>query len=172
MEQKKVITVSTTVNAPIQKVWDYWTKPEHITKWNSASPDWHTPTSTNDLRVGRKFTSRMEARDGSMGFDFWGIYDIVDEHKKIEYTLGDDRKVSIAFSTDDNTTTVTESFEAEATNPIEMQQGGWQALQKAANAAFFLCIILSSYLANTFFNRSVTLAAGSLRIFCSSNPIL
>ena len=126
--KKTVITVETTVNAPVQKVWDYWTKPEHITQWSFASPEWHTPRAENDLRPGGKFSSRMEAKDGSMGFDFGGVYDAVKNLEYIEYTLGDDRKVKVYFTANGNSTKVVESFEAEDQNPIEMQKGGWQAI--------------------------------------------
>lgn len=126
--EKTIITVATTVNAPVQKVWEYWTNPEHITKWNSASDDWHTPSATNDLKVGGRFTARMEAKDGSMGFDFGGVYDAIRENEYIEYTLGDDRKVKISFTPVDNGTKVSESFEAETTNSAEMQKTGWQAI--------------------------------------------
>lgn len=125
---KTTITVSTIVNAPVATVWEAWSSPEHIMKWNSASPDWHTPKAENDLRKGGKFSSRMEARDGSFGFDFGGVYDEVKEHELIEYTMGDGRKVSITFAAAGNTTTVTETFDAEETNPVEMQRGGWQAI--------------------------------------------
>lgn len=127
MEATKV-TVQSNVNAPIEKVWDYWNAPEHITKWNSASPDWHTPKSENDLRVGGRFTSRMEAKDGSFGFDFGGTYDEVIPHEKISYTMDDGRKTDIIFTNEGGQTKVVETFDAEATNPIEMQQGGWQAI--------------------------------------------
>ncbi|HJT74137.1 MAG TPA: SRPBCC family protein [Chitinophaga sp.] len=126
--EKTILTVAATVNAPVEKVWKTWNTPEDIMKWNSASDDWHTPSSTNDLRPGGKFTARMEAKDGSWGFDFAGIYDAVEEYKLIEYTMGDNRKVKIVFEANGNTTTVTESFEAELENPIEMQQEGWQAI--------------------------------------------
>ena len=125
-QEKTVITVANTINAPVSKVWEYWTKPEHITKWSNASDEWHTPRAENDLCAGGSFLSRMEARDGSMGFDFGGVYDVVTPEKYIEYTLGDDRKVKISFDADGDTTNVTESFEAEGTNPLEMQRGGWQ----------------------------------------------
>jgi uncharacterized protein YndB with AHSA1/START domain len=127
-QDKTIITVENTINAPVEKVWEYWSKPEHITKWSNASDDWHTPRAENDLRAGGSFSSRMEAKDGSMGFDFGGVYDEVREHAYIEYTLGDSRKVKITFSSNRDTTHVTESFEAEGTNPIEMQRGGWQAI--------------------------------------------
>ena len=127
-QTKTVLTVESTINASIEKVWENWNKPEHITKWCAASGDWHTPRAENDLRVGGKFSSRMEAKDGSMGFDFGGVYDDVKQNEYIEYTIGDGRKVKIHFSPLGNQTKVTESFEAEETNPIEMQQGGWQAI--------------------------------------------
>jgi uncharacterized protein YndB with AHSA1/START domain len=125
---KTVITVQTTVNLPVEKVWESWTKPEHIIKWNSASEDWHTPKAENDLRVGGSFSSRMEARDGSFGFDFGGVYDDVKTHEIIAYTLGDGRKVKITFESNDQGTTVTESFDAENENPEEMQKKGWQSI--------------------------------------------
>lgn len=125
---KTVITVAVAIKAPISKVWEYWTKPEHITRWNAASDDWHTHFAENDLREGGRFTSRMEAKDGSFGFDFGGVYDKVTEHKLIEYTLGDGRKVVVNFSEDEAISHVTESFEAEQTHTLEMQQGGWQAI--------------------------------------------
>ena len=127
-QNKTVITVESTINAPVEKVWEYWTKPEHITKWNNASDDWHSPRAENDLRVGGKFMARMEAKDGSMGFDFSGVYDAVTDHEYIEYTMGDGRKVTVNFSGEGNTTKVVESFEAEDTNAVEMQKGGWQSI--------------------------------------------
>jgi uncharacterized protein YndB with AHSA1/START domain len=128
MNERKVITVSAQVNAPVQKVWDYWTNPNHITKWSFATDDWHVPHAHNDLKVGGKFNSRMEAKDGSFGFDFEGVYDQVIPFQYIEYTLGDSRKVNIKFTSDGNTTTIEESFEAESENPLEMQQMGWQMI--------------------------------------------
>lgn len=125
---KQVITVSTTVNAEIETVWNFWTEPEHIKRWNHASEDWHTTVSENDLRVGGTFKSRMEAKDGSIGFDFGGIYDEVILYEIIGYILGDGRKVKINFITQDKTTKVIETFEAEELNAIEMQQAGWQAI--------------------------------------------
>jgi len=125
---KTSITIQNTVNAAVEKVWGYWTKPEHITKWNNASDDWHTPRAENDLRVGGKFSSRMEARDGSMGFDFWGVYDQVKTNELIAYTMGDGRKAEIIFSTEGNATKLVVTFEAETENSIELQRGGWQAI--------------------------------------------
>lgn len=127
-QETTIITVENTINAPVEKVWEFWSKPEHITKWCSASDDWHTPRAENDLRTGGKFLSRMEAKDGSFGFDFGGVYDEVRNNEYIEYTMGDGRKVKITFSANGNTTKVVESFDAESTNPVEMQRGGWQAI--------------------------------------------
>ena len=123
-----IITVSAIVKASVKKVWQYWTEPQHIMQWNNASDDWHTPKAENDLREGGTFSTRMEAKDGSFGFDFGGVYDKIKEHELIEYTIGDGRKVKIVFSTNGNETTVVESFEAETENSIELQQGGWQAI--------------------------------------------
>ena len=125
---KTVITVETIVNAPVQKAWKTFTEPDHITKWSFASDDWHTPWSKNDLRPGGQFSSRMEAKDGSMGFEFGGTYDAVTENEYIEYTMGDGRKVKVIFTPEGNGTRITESFDAEETNPVEMQRGGWQAI--------------------------------------------
>jgi uncharacterized protein YndB with AHSA1/START domain len=125
---KTQITVESTIKAPVEKTWNYWTAPEHITKWNAASDDWHTPRAENDLREGGKFSARMEARDGSMGFDFGGVYDEVKEHQRIAYTLGDDRKVVVNFTANGNETKVVETFEAETTNSVELQRSGWQAI--------------------------------------------
>lgn len=122
------ITVEATVNAPIQKAWDYWTKPEHIMKWNFASDDWQCPKAENDIRTGGKFMSRMEAKDGSFGFDFEGVYDEVKPLELISYSMSDGRKVNIHFSSEGNQTTVKESFDAESENSAEMQKAGWQAI--------------------------------------------
>lgn len=124
----KMITVETVIKSPVAAVWQYWTLPEHVTKWSNASDDWHTPHAENDLRVGGKFLSRMEAKDGSMGFDFWGTYDAVKQHELIEYTMGDGRKVKIVFSDLGHETKVTETFEPENENSLEMQRGGWQSI--------------------------------------------
>src|SRR5690606_26745515 len=105
--KKTKITAEATINAPVEKVWKLWTDPRHIVKWNNASDDWHTPKAENDLRVGGKFSSRMEAKDGSMGFDFSGEYQVVDIHKRIEYFREDGREVTIKFTSKGNETTVT-----------------------------------------------------------------
>jgi uncharacterized protein YndB with AHSA1/START domain len=122
------ITVENTVNAPVEKVWEFWNEPKHITQWANASDDWHTTRAENDLRVGGNFVSRMEARDGSFGFDFGGTYDEVKTNQLIAYTLGDGRKVKIIFTASGNVTKIVETFEAEETNSIEMQKVGWQAI--------------------------------------------
>lgn len=122
------ITVEAIIHVPVEKVWAYWTEPDHITKWSNASDDWHTPYAENDVRAGGKFVTRMEAKDGSFGFDFGGIYDEVRVHEFISYTLGDGRKVEITFIPQENDTKVIEVFEPETSNPIEMQQEGWQAI--------------------------------------------
>jgi uncharacterized protein YndB with AHSA1/START domain len=127
-KQRTRITVETTVKAPIEKVWDCFTQPEHITKWNNASDDWHTPSASNDLRVGGNFVYRMEAKDGSFGFDFGGVYESVDQNEYIEYTIGDGRNVKVNFFAQGDKTNVVETFEAEDTHSIEMQKGGWQAI--------------------------------------------
>jgi len=125
---KNAITIETTVNAPMDKVWNYWNEPTHITKWCAASPEWHAPAAENDLMAGGKFTTTMAAKDGSMSFDFWGIYDQVKIDELIEYTMGDGRKAQIVFSKSVDATKIFESFEPESENPRELQQGGWQAI--------------------------------------------
>lgn len=127
-KEKTIITVENTVNVPVEKVWEYWTRPEHITQWNYASNDWCTPWVKADFREGGKFVARMEAKDGSAGFDFGGEYNILRTNEYIEYTIGDGRKVKVTFAPINNATKVTETFEAENTNPIDMQRTGWQAI--------------------------------------------
>ena len=122
------ITVSTVVAVPRQKAWVLFTEPEHVTQWNSASPDWHTPRAENDLRVGGKFVSRMEARDASAGFDFEGTYTEVVPEERYAYTMADGRKAVVTFADDAGGTRVTETFDPENENPIEMQRDGWQAI--------------------------------------------
>jgi uncharacterized protein YndB with AHSA1/START domain len=122
------ITVQTTVNAPIKKVWEFWSKPEHITKWCNASDDWHVPYADNDLRKDGKFKTTMAAKDGSFSFDFAGAYTQVVDHSLIEYAIADGRKVKIVFTGEGDSTKVVESFEPESVNSIEMQQSGWQSI--------------------------------------------
>jgi len=122
------ITVETTVNAPVEKVWKSWNDPQHIKNWCAATEDWHAPKAENDLRTGGTFSTRMEAKDGSFGFDFGGVYDNVKKNELIEYTMGDGRQVHVTFSPAGDQTKIVETFDAEATNPVEMQRGGWQAI--------------------------------------------
>ena len=126
--EKTMITIEADVNAPVEKVWNYWTSPEHIVRWNNASDDWHTPRAENDLVAGGKFSSRMESKDGTMGFDFEGHYTEVEKHKLIAYTLGDGRTVSIQFEDRGGKTFIRETFEAENTHPADFQKKGWQAI--------------------------------------------
>ena len=124
----KVITVQTVIKAPVKKVWRLWSEPNHIINWCSASDDWHTPRAENDLRADGKFLTRMEAGDGSSGFDFTGKYNRVELYKQINYVIDDGRKVQILFDENNNETTVRESFEAEIINSVEAQKKGWQAI--------------------------------------------
>jgi uncharacterized protein YndB with AHSA1/START domain len=126
--EKTTITVETTVSAPVEKVWKNWSEPKHITQWSHPSDDWHTPYAENDLKTGGTFKSTMAAKDGSMSFDFEGVYSNVDNHKEMAYTIADGRKVKVVFTTQDGKTKVTETFEAEGENPVEMQRAGWQAI--------------------------------------------
>lgn len=125
MEQ---IAISAQVKAPAVKVWELWTSPEHITKWNAASGDWHTPRAENDLRVGGRFLSRMEAKDGSFGFDFTGTYDEVEPLKRIAYTMDDGRRAIIDFNENEGVIEIITVFDAETQNSIDMQRAGWQAI--------------------------------------------
>jgi len=122
------ITVETPVHAPIARVWDTWNDPEDIVRWNSAQDDWHTTRSTVDLREGGRFLSRMEAKDGSMGFDFEGTYTRIVPHETIEYRMGDGREVAVEFIQQDGRVLVRTTFDAESENPPEMQREGWQAI--------------------------------------------
>ncbi len=122
------ITVSALVNKPVADVWNTWTDPKHIMQWNAATDDWHCPNAENDLRTGGKFSSTMAARDGSFSFDFEGVYDDVQTHKRIAYTMADGRTCEILFTEENGGTRVAESFDAESQNPVEMQRGGWQAI--------------------------------------------
>jgi uncharacterized protein YndB with AHSA1/START domain len=125
---KSTISVQTKINTPIDMVWKYWTTPEDIVKWNNASDDWHTTRAENDLQAGGKFNYRMEARDGSMGFDFGGVYEKVIINKQIEYSTDDGRKVKIVFSILESKSEIVETFEAENTHSIEIQRNGWQSI--------------------------------------------
>lgn len=123
------ITIETTVHAPIEKVWEYWTAPEHITGWAFASDEWEAPSAENDVREGGRFRTTMAAKDKSAGFDFTGTYTKVEEPTLIEYTIDDGRAVSTRFErVGDGTTKITQSFEAESENPRDFQQAGWQSI--------------------------------------------
>jgi uncharacterized protein YndB with AHSA1/START domain len=121
------ITVETVIKAPVSKVWSAYTTPDDIKQWNTASEDWHTTKSSVDLRVGGPFTSRMEAKDGSFGFDFAGTYTKIVPNKLIEYSFGD-RTGTVEFITHPNGISVRVTFDAEAQNPVEQQRQGWQAI--------------------------------------------
>jgi uncharacterized protein YndB with AHSA1/START domain len=122
------ITVETVVNAKLNNVWNAWNSPAEIKKWNSAQEDWHTTRSTVDLREGGKFLSRMEAKDGSAGFDFEGTFTRIVPHKTIEYRMDDGREVTVEFVDRNGGVLVKETFDAETENPPELQRTGWQAI--------------------------------------------
>lgn len=122
------ITIQAEVSAPVEKVWEYWISPEHITNWNKASDDWHSPAAENDLRDGGIFLIRMEARDGSAGFDFKGKYTKVNPLSEIAYEIEDGRKVRVLFDEKGSHTRVTEIFEPENENSLELQRAGWQSI--------------------------------------------
>lgn len=127
MSTPKTITVQTVVHAPLEKVWETWTKPEHITQWAFATDDWEAPHAENDLRTGGRFKTVMSAKDKSFAFDFTGSYTQVQDKRLIEYTIDDGRKVSISFTEVPEGVKITQTFEAENTNSEEKQRGGWQA---------------------------------------------
>nr|WP_029034577.1 SRPBCC family protein [Salinimicrobium terrae] len=127
-QENQKISVKTEINAPADKVWKYWTEPKHITQWNFANSDWHSPAAKNDLKENGKFSYRMEAKDGSHGFDFEGVYNKVEPYKKISYTLSDGRKTHVYFSKKGNSTIIEETFDADKSHSAEMQRNGWQAI--------------------------------------------
>lgn len=122
------ITIETTIEAPLPLVWETWNSPEDIKRWNSAHEDWHTTESSVDLREGGSFRSRMEAKDGSVGFDFGGEYTRVERHERIDYRMSDGREVEVEFRRTESGVHVRETFDAETENPPEMQRDGWQAI--------------------------------------------
>ncbi|MEP7266656.1 MAG: SRPBCC family protein [Saprospiraceae bacterium] len=122
------IKLTAIVHADSKKAWNYYTLPEHITKWNFASPDWYCPSATNDMKVGGKYKARMEAKDGSFGFDFEAIYNEIVPGQRFKYTLPDGRKVSVNFIETGDKTTVQIVFDPEDQNPLELQKNGWQAI--------------------------------------------
>ncbi len=123
-----MITVSVKIDASVEKVWNYFTQPEHIVNWNFANDDWHSPSAENDLTVNGLFKYNMAAKDGSFSFDFWGNYTQIETHKTIAYTMGDGRKAILHFTENNNETEIVEMFDPESQNPEEMQQMGWQAI--------------------------------------------
>lgn len=125
---KSTITIHATVNADIKKAWDHYTDPAHIKKWNFADPSWHCPSASNDLRVGGKYSARMEAKDGSFGFDFEATYIEIVDGKKFIYIIPDGRQVTVDFSSNEGKTDVTVTFDAEEQNSIERQRNGWQSI--------------------------------------------
>ncbi|MCU0368823.1 MAG: SRPBCC domain-containing protein [Cyclobacteriaceae bacterium] len=126
MRQEK-ITVKVTVSAEKQKVWDYYTQPEHITKWNFADPSWHCPTATNDMKVGGRYIVRMEAKDGSFGFDFDAVYTEINQGEDFTYEFGG-RLAKVEFTEINGQTDVIIKFDPETENSIELQKNGWQAI--------------------------------------------
>jgi uncharacterized protein YndB with AHSA1/START domain len=122
------ITIQAIISADSKKVWDYYTQPEHITKWNFATDDWQCPSASNDMRVGGKYSARMEAKDGSFGFDFEATYNEIVEGQKFTFTMPDNREVNVIFNRLDDKSEVIVTFDAETENPIEMQRDGWQAI--------------------------------------------
>ena len=126
MSQK--ISVNALINANATKVWDYYTKPEHITQWNFAHPSWQCPNAENDMRVGGKYRARMEAKDGSFGFDFEATYNEINPGKSFTYTMPDNREVNVEMVPQGDKTNVQVVFDAEDQNPEEMQKAGWQSI--------------------------------------------
>lgn len=124
----KTIIIDTVVKNSLSNTWNAYTEPQHIVNWNFASDDWHCPKAENDLKVGGTYYARMEAKDGSFGFDFKAIYNLVNPQQKLSYTLEDGRKVTTLFEPMDHAIKVTTTFEAENQNPIDMQKAGWQAI--------------------------------------------
>jgi uncharacterized protein YndB with AHSA1/START domain len=122
------IRINAIVDAPIEKVWEYWTKPEHIVNWNFAGDEWCCPSAANDLKVGGIYTSRMEAKDGSFGFDFKVVYNEVSEYKFISYTMEDGRQAETTFKVSEDGVEMTTLFDAESENSRELQQQGWQSI--------------------------------------------
>ena len=123
-----MITVTSTIEASIEKVWDAWTNPTHITQWCQASDDWHAPYADNDLRMDGTFKTSMAAKDGSFSFDLEGVYKKVELHKYIAYTLTDGRNVEITFNKENGSVNIIESFDPESQNSHELQQQGWQMI--------------------------------------------
>ena len=126
--ETKTITIKTTLETSLEKVWNKFSQPEHIVKWNFASDDWHCPKAENHLEVGKDFVYTMAAKDGSVSFDFTGTYQEVTPLKRMIYTIADGRKVTVKFDQMDDTIILTENFEPENIHPIDLQRGGWQSI--------------------------------------------
>lgn len=123
-----MITVSTNIIASLEKVWDFWNNPNHIQNWYFASNDWHCPKASNDLQIDKSFNIRMEAKDGSFGFDFEGKYTKIIDFEVIKYVLADNRKVITTFEKQENSILVIQKFDPETENSEELQQNGWQSI--------------------------------------------
>ncbi len=128
MKEFTKLNIEAMINAPIAKAWECYTLPKHIIHWNFADESWCCPSAENDLHVGGKYKARMEAKDGSFGFDFEGIYEAVEIENYLCYVLEDERKVKVWFEPNEASTKVIVTFDAENENPLEMQQGGWQSI--------------------------------------------
>lgn len=128
MQNLTKITVSATIKASLEKVWESFNDPKHVVNWNAASDDWHCPNSINDLRVGGSFNHTMAARDSSFSFDFEGVYSAITNYESLAYSLSDGRQILVTFEQSSDSVIVKELFDAETENPIEMQQAGWQAI--------------------------------------------
>ncbi|WP_327983977.1 SRPBCC domain-containing protein [Bergeyella porcorum] len=122
------ITIKTQVKGDVQQVWNAYTNPQHIINWNFATPEWHCPATANDLRIGGEYFTRMEAKDGSFGFDFKAIYKELTPEQSFVYVLEDGREVSVSFIPQVDTTEIVIVFDPENQNPIEIQQAGWKAI--------------------------------------------
>jgi uncharacterized protein YndB with AHSA1/START domain len=122
------ITINAEIDASVEKVWEMWNSPEHIVNWNATSEDWQTTRASNELKIGGSSSCRMEAKDGSMGFDFNWIYTAVESNKHLEYTLEDNRKVVIDFSEENGKVNIIQTFDAETENTMELQKLGWQSI--------------------------------------------
>ena len=125
--KKSKITIQASINAPLEKVWEYYTQPEHIVKWNFADPSWHCPSAENDMQVGGIYKARMEAKDASNGFDFEAVYTEIVEKERFSYTFWD-RTATVTFQNLSAQTLVTVTFDPEDENPVDMQQAGWQMI--------------------------------------------
>ena len=124
----ELVTVQAIIKAHINKVWEYWTNPAHIVHWNFASADWHCPNATNNLEISGEFHYLMAAKDGSVSFDFWGTYQAIEINKQIDILLGDGRKMEVSFEETTEGTQLTERFEPESMNAVELQKTGWQLI--------------------------------------------